>query len=153
MTPAPAKSSRLFRRRGRLAFIATLIFSGIVCSLPFLPEATVENAGYTLEIGIASKYDVVAQVFWDTGRGIDAADTSIATVTKSDALVSARFPMRDGRHRALRFDPINAVGEARFGSARVVDRLGHVIREYPVAAFNALHDVTDVSIAADGLHF
>jgi hypothetical protein len=133
-----------------VALAAALLLTGFIFALPFVPAPQPPDTGYALELNLASNYDAVVQVFWDTGAGINAANNVSVPVQKSDTPIPLRFVLPTGRYRQIRFDPINHPGRAAFSEGRIVDAEGRVLRRLPLEAFVPTKDIAALRIA-DGL--
>lgn len=87
-----------------------------------------------------------AQVYYDTGRGINAADSTTARLHDGESTVRLTLPA--GEFRAIRFDPIDrGYCHITIHRARIVDLAGRVVRRFSPEQFSGFHDISQRHIA------
>src|SRR6266446_8542623 len=84
-----------------LAGVASLLsLAGSVFFLATTPSAY-------FEVGLRSAKPGSAELFYDLGRGMNAAESVSLPLRSGDSIMSYRFPLRAGKYYGLRFDPID----------------------------------------------
>jgi|CXWL01.1.fsa_nt_gi hypothetical protein len=101
----------------------------------------VVSPGAQLEVDLATDHPLVAQLFWDLGRGFNEADSARRDYEPHPGLQTLHFPLPPGPLQALRFDPLD--GEARLvlRGLRVVDPAGRTLAVLPPASLEAAQDI------------
>lgn len=101
---------------------------------------------FYLEVAMRSSESGTAQVYYDTGTGINAADST--SVRLRDGESAVRLPLPAGEYRAIRFDPIDhGYCQITIHRARIIDLSGHVVRPFSPEEFSEFHDISQRQIA------
>jgi len=96
---------------------------------------------FYLEVSMRSSLSGTAQVYYDTGRGINAGDSTTARLPDGESAV--RLPLPDGEYREIRFDPIDrGYAYITIHQATIIDRSGHVLRSFSPEEFSGFHDIS-----------
>jgi hypothetical protein len=105
----------------------------------FVPP--VVSPGAQLQVDLATDHPLVAQLFWDLGRGFNETDSARRDYEPHPGLQTLRFPLPPGPLQALRFDPLD--GEARLvlRGLRVVDPAGRTLAVLPLTSLEAAQDI------------
>jgi hypothetical protein len=122
------------------ALLAAALFS-VVVSLPFLPVAAPTAATFGFEITVTSSQPGFAQLFYDSGHGINETDSARATVEGNGAPRTLRFALPAGRYTALRFDPLDRAASMTLADAKIRDSSGSIVREFAGSDFKATQDI------------
>lgn len=143
-----------------LAFMAAiaLMFSAVgnrgllknsVRHARFVPPAV--SPGAQLEVDLATDLPLVAQLFWDLGRGFNETDSARRGYEAHPGLQTLRFPLPPGPLQALRLDPLD--GEARLviRGLRVVDPAGRTLAVLPPASLEAAQDIARHAVTEEFL--
>lgn len=100
---------------------------------------------FYLEVSMHSSEAGTAQVYYDTGRGINADDSTTARLRDGNSVV--RLPLPAGTYRAFRLDPIDrGYCHITIHRVRIVDLSGQVIGRFPSEEFTGFHDVSQRQI-------
>ena len=121
-----------------------LLFAGIfslAASLPFLTTTKAQTGFYFFEAELTSTTPGMVQLFYDVGRGSIEADSSHFPLLVEKEPRLYRFPLPMGTCRMLRFDPTDHEGVVTIAKARIVDRAGRVVREFPAGDFHAVQQI------------
>jgi hypothetical protein len=82
---------------------------------------------FFLEIAIRSVHSGFAQLYYDTGRGVNERDSSRLALQGRGQQLTYRFPLPAGNYANFRFDPTDRPRNAMtLSSARIVDRNGNI---------------------------
>ena len=143
-----------------LAFMAAiaLLFSAVgnrgllknsVRYARFVPPAV--SPGAQLEVDLSTDHPLVAQLFWDLGRGFNETDSARRGYEAHPGLQTLPFPLPPGSLQALRFDPLD--GEARLviRGLRVVDPAGRTLAVLPLASLEAAQDIARHAVTEESL--
>src|SRR2546423_11656328 len=104
------------------------------------------------EVGLKSAKPGFAELFYDLGRGMNAAESVSLPLRTGDSTVSYRFPLRAGNYYGLRFDPIDRGDcEMTIRDARLIDRFGHLLRDFEPADFVVENDISQVEVTPSEL--
>ncbi|HYC71324.1 MAG TPA: hypothetical protein VEB66_08970 [Opitutaceae bacterium] len=103
--------------------------------------------GLRLEFDLRTTAPSTAQLFWDTGRGFNEADSARLAYPPEPGLHTLRFDLPAMPPRGLRFDPLDGQGEVRIRGIRVVDH-GH--RTRAVLPADALEPGMQTELVATG---
>jgi methionine synthase II (cobalamin-independent) len=83
-----------------------------------------------------------AQLFYQVGSAVNEADSCRLPLKGDNRDVIYQFPLPEGRYASLRFDPTDRAGNTiTLSRARVVDRMGHVLRSIGPDQFKASHQI------------
>lgn len=126
--------------------IATLAgIAGLISVVVALVVGTRAPPFY-LEVSMRSSESGTAQVYYDIGRGINAADSTAARLYDGESAV--RLPLPAGEYRAIRFDPIDhGYCDITIQQVRITDLSGQVVRHFPPEEFSVFHDISEKWVA------
>ena len=106
--------------------------------------------GLRLEIDLAANPTIAAQLFWDTGHGINETESRRRRYEPHPGAQTLSFDLPLGRPiRALRFDPFDAAGEIRVAGIRVVDSARHTRLRLPVSTLHANREIASIEVRND----
>src|SRR5205085_6508279 len=89
------------KRLAAVAAVAALLSAAIALFISSLDDV------FYFEIAMRSSQPGTAQLFYDSGRGFNEADSVRNRVRKSELQSIYRFVLRPAEYRAFRFDPID----------------------------------------------
>ena len=148
--PLPATPFSTLLRRPAFRWLAVswlLVLAFVDTRLPHSNSRPTE-----LDVDMDSSTDSIAQVFFDTGKGFNAVETTTAPVAGGKGTQTLVFPLPDEPVRAIRFDPLTVPGTVHLHGvairqpdsqqeARVIDLKG----------VTPLHEIASLTPQADGL--
>jgi hypothetical protein len=105
--------------------------------------------GAILEIDLATDRPATAQLFWDSARGFNEADSVRAYYEPHPGLQTLRFALPDAPLKALRFDPLDDEARLAVRGVRVSDATRRTLAVLPLTALEAGADIATLS-AGDG---
>ena len=108
-------------------------------------------AGKRLEFDLETSSPSTAQLFWDTGRGMNETESLRQDYEPHRGLQTLRFPLPDKPLRALRFDPRDGEGRLEIRGIRVVDGGQRTCAVLPLDALRPVHDIAKLHAEADTL--
>lgn len=95
-----------------------------------------------------------AQLYYDTGNGVNERDSSRLPVEGGNRPVTYQFALPEGRYPNFRFDPTDrARNTMTLSAARVVDRGGHLFRVIPPAQLKASQQIDTLAVSEKELTF
>lgn len=121
----------------------SLLLACCAC-VPFAMSGRDLHNFYFFEIELGSDHTGTAQLFFDVGRGINEQDSASSPLSAGVEPRLHRFALPSGQLRGLRFDPSNSPGIFTVGRARVVNRLGRVIRAFASGEIHPENDIKEV---------
>jgi len=101
---------------------------GLLVALPLLLNEAKQAGAYALEVRMKSSHGGTAQLFYDSGRGINEGD-SVHSALRANQEIVYRFPLPADDYREFRFDPTDREDVFTIFSAQLVDSSGRVLRE------------------------
>lgn len=121
--------------------IALAAVLAVAAALPSITTCVFRRDYYFFDVALTSSSVGTTQVFWDIGRGFNEYDSSRQPLRIERTPVVYRYMMPMGRIQALRFDPIDGIGDFTFSNARIVDSRGTVVREFAPGDFKAFSGI------------
>ncbi|MEY2879705.1 MAG: hypothetical protein RLZZ15_2085, partial [Verrucomicrobiota bacterium] len=121
------------------SLLAAALFAAVVV-VPFLPLAKTASDLVALEVRMTATAAGRVQLYFDDGSGYSESATSSSAVAR-DVPTTHRLPLKPGRYRALRFDPLDHAGTVVIESLKLVDREGGVRRTFAFAEFATTQQV------------
>ena len=123
-----------------------LAWTGVVSAVLAAIFALAVGAGrqpFAFEVTLRLSGSGVAMIYYDIGRGINPLDFVRVPTLGGDLARRYRFPLPAGDYQGVRFDPTK-LGGARvtLSDARIVDRAGQAVREFPATAFKPAQEFT-----------
>ena len=98
-----------------------------------------------LDIELEGDQATIAQLFWDTGRGFNEAQSVRQDFQPPPRRQILRFQLpREVPLRALRFDPLSSAGRLDVFSIRLVDQYLKVRRIVPLSSLRAVRDIQNL---------
>lgn len=107
--------------------------------------------GLRLEFDILSSKPTTAQLFWDTGQGINESESDRQNYEPHPGLQTLRFPLPAQPLRALRFDPRGDEGPLEIRGIRVVDNGQRTLAALPLDSLLAKRDIDKLLAGPDRL--
>ena len=98
-------------------------------------------AGLTLEFDLLNRGTSNAQLFWDTGAGVNEAESKRQDYEPHQGLQTLRFPLPNQAIKGLRFDPHDGDGRLEIRGIRVVDAGQHTRAVLPLSALLAVSQI------------
>ena len=132
------------------ALLAAVLFSAVVV-VPFLPASHRRAAPFCLTVRMASSAAGHVQVYYDSGRGFREEDSIAVPLAQSATALPYRLPLPTGAFRALRFDPIDRDGTVTIAGPRLIDPAGRPVRDFPLSAFQPIHQIQSLREAGGQL--
>lgn len=112
----------------RSILLAALL--AVAAALPSMTTNVEQRDYYFFDITLTSSSPGWTQFFWDQGAGFTEYDSSRQPLKIEREPVVYRFMMPMGRFKALRFDPVDGIGDFTFSDARIMDRWGRLIHAF-----------------------
>jgi hypothetical protein len=135
----PSAHTRLLRLG-----VAIVIAALAATSYMFWPRS--DSFPFYFEIAMRSARSGFAQLYYDTGAGLNERDSSRLPLEGGNKQVTYRFPLPEGTYTNLRFDPTDRARNAMtLSGARIVDRGGNLFRVIPPTAIKAVHDIEELT--------
>lgn len=104
---------------------------------------------FYLEISMSSSRGGSARVFYDIGAGINARDSAQLALQSAHRTLY-RFPLSQGKYRALQFNPVDRDNcEIAIQNVRIVDLFGRSVKDFARSEIIAGHGISQFS-GADG---
>ncbi len=95
-----------------------------------------------------------AQLYYDTGNGVNEHDSSRLPAQGGNSDVNYRFPLPAGTFVNLRFDPTDRPRNTiALSAARIVDRAGHLFRVIPPNQIKAAQQIDNAEVSDTALTF
>jgi len=113
----------------------------------FIPAPT--PAGAALEIDLRIDQPLAAQLFWDTGRGINETDSLRQKYEPHTALQTLRFPLPSGSVKGLRFDPLDDAATVVVRGIRIVDTAERTLAVLPLNSLQPQHQIASCKVVDD----
>ena len=107
--------------------------------------------GLRLEFDILSNKPTAAQLFWDTGQGINESESDRQNYEQHPDLQTLRFPLPAQPLLALRFDPREDDGRLEIRGIRVVDNGQRTRAVLPLDSLLAKRDIDKILAGPDAL--
>ena len=108
---------------------------------------------FRFAVDVQASEPVIAQVYFDVGRGVREEDSARCTVSGGDRAMTCLFPLPAGELRGLRFDPAQR-GDVRMSlsNLRVTDRGGRTLRRFEPTALGAAQEIAALTVEAGVAH-
>jgi len=103
---------------------------------------------YRFEVKAESDHSGLAQLYFDTGSGMNEPESELQPVEAGRPQV-LRFALPYGRIQALRFDPLDRDARMTTSGARIVDGSGRTVISFTPGQFEARHEIKSLE-ARDG---
>jgi hypothetical protein len=117
---------KLYRSKSEIG-LALLIAALVATAITVWPRA--RPASYYFEVTMRASLAGNAQLYYDTGSGMNEADSVRSRVEGGDRDVDYKFPLPDGTYSLLRFGPTDRPGNVMvLSQLRVVTRTGQLVR-------------------------
>jgi hypothetical protein len=117
------------------------------------PLIMAHTAFFHLEVALRSSQPGEAQLYYETGTGINEAESRRVTVKGGDSMQVIRFPLPSALYGQFRLDPIDrGLCEVSIRDARIVDAFGHVLKQFPPEEFGDFHDISSRAISNGEIH-
>lgn len=107
--------------------------------------------GRILELDLVASSPSVAQLFWDTGKGVNETDSNRQGYEPHQGLQTLRFPLPGKPVRLLRFDPRDGAGWLEIHSIRIVDAGQHTLAVLPPGSLQPGQDIAKWETGANGI--
>ena len=137
----------MLRRLHPLRLIACLALAAAFVA-PLEPGSPRAPSPWRLEVEVGSDHAGLVQLYYDVGRGINEADSSIRTIGAGETRVLS-FALPCGRYRALRFDPLDRDGTLTLARARVVDGSGRTRVAFAPDQFRRSYQIDRLEVRGD----
>ena len=122
--PPPGPIPFLSRPRIRLALAL-----GVIAALLYTFWPRANPFPFNLEITMRSSLSGFAQLYYDTGSGVNERNSSRLPVAGGNQPTQYQFPLPEGPFSNFRFDPTDrARNSMALANARIVDRAGNLVR-------------------------
>ncbi len=121
-------------------------------ALPVMTTSVERRDYYFFDVALTSSSAGTTQVFWDIGRGFNEYDSSRQPLRIEPVPVVYRYMLPMGRMKALRFDPIDGIGEFILSHARIVDHRGRVAHEFTPEDFRPFREIAHVEGRGESLY-
>ncbi|MCF7759604.1 MAG: YfhO family protein [Cephaloticoccus sp.] len=106
------------------------VLLALAAALPAITTSVENRNYYFFDITLTSTSQGSTQFFWDLGDGFTEYNSSRQPIKVETEPVVYRFMMPMGRFTALRFDPIDGVGQFTFSHAQIVDRRDRIVHVF-----------------------
>jgi hypothetical protein len=137
---------KLFRSKSEIG-LALVIAALVSATITFWPRA--RPTAFYFEVMMRSSLPGFAQLFYEVGSGVNEADSCRLPLAGGNRNVIYKFPLPEGRYAGLRLDPTDRTGNTiTLSRARVVDRMGNVLRSIRPDQFKASHQVERLEASA-----
>lgn len=130
--------------------LAAAVLSFVV-AVPFMPFAQSSVAFYHLEADVTSSQRGVAQLFYDTGRGIREEDSARVSIEGGGTMQKARFALPPGQYKVLRLDPLERASTMTFSNAVIRNTAGTVVRTIKPEEFRIARDIDELRGIGSGV--
>jgi hypothetical protein len=137
---------KLFRSKSEIG-LALVIAALVSTAITFWPRA--RPTAFYFEVTMRSSLPGFAQLFYEVGSGVNEADSCRLPLEGGNRDVIYKFPLPEREYASLRFDPIDRTGNTMtLSRARVVDRMGNVLRSIRPDQFKAPHQIERLEASA-----
>ena len=117
-----------------------LAIAALISSVVTLFLAT-RTSPFYFEVSMRSSESGTAQLYYDTGRGINADEVITARLREGESRV--RFPLAAGTYLGFRLDPIDrGYCQVTLHRVRIIDRSGHAVRRFYPGDFGVFIEVS-----------
>ena len=143
MPPTSSPLAPSFKSRLGLAFTLGVLAA---TAYTFWPRS--DAFPFFFEVTMRSAQSGFAQLYYDTGNGVNERDSSRLPVEGGDRPVTYQLPLPEGRYSGFRFDPTDrARNTMTLSGARIVDRGGHLFRVIPPAQIKAAQQIDKLEVS------
>lgn len=104
-----------------------------------------------LQIVMRSSAGGFAAVYYDLGEGLSESDSVKEPIGESDDSRQYRFRLPNKKIYSLRFDPLRSGGHVEIQSIFLVDGLGNLRQEIPLALVKPIHQIAKFLGGEEGL--
>jgi len=111
----------------------------------------VPATGLKLELDVAASFRTPAQLFWDTGQGMNEANSARAAYEPHDDLQTLRFALPSGPIQSLRLDPGDSFGKWTVRGIRLVDQGQRTRLILPLASLHPMREIDRLEVEQDRL--
>ena len=115
----------------------------------FVPPALAPEI--QLEVDLRIDRPLMAQLFWDTGRGLNETQSSRRSYEPHTTLQTLRFPLPTDPIKALRFDPLDNEAQIVVRGLRIADGARRTLALLPLSSLKPQHDIAQCIVANDVL--
>ncbi len=130
--------------------VAACLVLAAVALLPFEPWAPSRPSGYAFAANATIDQPGLVQVYFDIGRGLNEADSSIGPILAGKA-TELRLPLPSGRYQGLRFDPLDRSCRMTLRNARIVDSAGRTLVALKPSQFVVGNEIGSLSVQGDAV--
>jgi len=125
-----------------LGFTALSILTAMVCAYYW----RIHSMPYYLSIVGKSSTETIAQVFFDTRKGYNEADSATIPLSPSNTFEELVFPLPTEIIRNLRIDPLSSAGSVEIQRATIRGRKKisdeyEILHEFDLNSFNPINEV------------
>ena len=125
---SPPRPNRFFSR-SRIRLALTL---GAIAALAYTFWPRANPFPFHFEVTMRSSLSGFAQLYYDTGSGVNEKNSSRLPVEGGNRPGQYKFPLPEGMFSEFRFDPTDrARNSMTLVGARIVDRAGNLVRVIP----------------------
>lgn len=107
--------------------------------------------GLKLELDLISSGPSLAQLFWDTGNGLNEAESIRQDYEPHQGLQSLRFTLPAKPVKSLRFDPRDNQGRLEIRGIRIIDTGQCTSAVLPLDSLHAVRDIAKLETGTDVL--
>lgn len=100
--------------------------------------------GWQLQIDVNASQPAATQLFWDTGKGINEAESSRVSTEDTTGMQTLRYLLPSAKLRAIRFDPFDRAGELILRRIRLVDGNGMVRATFSPQALEPQNQIAHI---------
>ena len=108
-------------------------------------------SGLKLELDLLSSKPSTAQLFWDTGAGVNEAESVRQDFEPHQGLQTLRFTLPAKTIKGLRFDPRDGEGRLEVRGIRVVDEGQRTRAVLPLNALQSVRQIAKLEAGAENL--
>lgn len=108
-------------------------------------------SGLKLELDLLSSKPSTAQLFWDTGAGVNEAESVRQDFEPHQGLQTLRFTLPAKTIKGLRFDPRDGEGRLEVRGIRVVDEGQRTRAVLPLNALQSVSQIAKLEAGAENL--
>src|SRR2546423_899513 len=135
--------------RGRMLWLVA--FATVVAGLA-TAFICVRTAPYFFVVSLHTSDAGVAELYYDIGRGINAADSVATHVYEGNATI--RFPLEPMLYHSIRFDPVeHGYCDITIREVKIVNLSGDVIRSFLPDDVTRFHDISNLRKTRDRMAF